>query len=162
MKHKYHDLMIRYAENPGIQIQTRDGYDSEWFNINYTPDWDDGEFRENPRARHTHAELLIAKANDASVVFETFNSATQVWEVRDQRLASHSQMRIRNTKFGVGDIVVFANDGNHIGLEIVVTGFDEAFDRTFSGTVISDIAASHPKGYQRNDFFTGNFKLRDK
>lgn len=160
MKHKYHDLMIRYAENPGIQIQIRDG--DEWYNIDYTPDWDEGEFREIPRVRHTHADLMIAKANDSRVVFETFNATIQKWEVRDQRLANHNQMRIRKMPFGVGDIVVFANDGNHAGLEIVVTGFDAAFDRTFSGTVISGSASSHPKGYQRDDFFTANFKLRDK
>lgn len=162
MKHKYYDLMIRYAENPGIQIQTRDGYAEEWFDINYTPDWDDGEFRESPRTRHVHADLMIAKAKDSSVVFETFIEATQQWEVRNQRLSNHLQMRIRKTAFCVGDIVVFANDGVHAGLEIVVTGIDEVFDRTFCGTVIAGSPSSHPKGYQRNDFFTGNFKLRSE
>ena len=71
MKHQYHDLILKYVENPAIQIQVKDG--NEWLNIDYTPDWNVGEFRESPRTRHVHADLMIELAGDKRTVFETYN-----------------------------------------------------------------------------------------
>lgn len=160
MKHQYHDLILKYAENPAIQIQVKDG--NEWLNIDYTPDWNVGEFRESPRTRHVHADLMIELAGDKRTVFETYNFNTETWEIKDQRLANHKTMRMRAApEFGVGDIVVFNGRGIHEGLEIVVTAIDPAYQGTFTGTVFSAPFTSHPKGYHCDNFITRNFQRHE-